>query len=358
MRFEAIAITNLRCLETLEFEPDEAVSLVWGDNGSGKTSLLEGFALASLGKSFLSNRVRDIVRLGTDGLSVRALLAGEAAGHFRVTVKKTREETAIAIDGVPVMAASALAQRVPLIVIDSRVGGLLTDSPSNRRALVDRTMFHVEPAYIEAWKRYRQALRQRNELLRRNAARSEAEFWNQELERAALEIDRCRCRVVEVLNGALAESPLVENFGPITLHYLPGWDRDTGLARQLAEQWERDRALGFTAAGVHRADLSLKGGGRSIARHLSRGQSKFTVCQMLVGLAAFIEAGSGRKPVMLVDDLAAELDDKMRAWAVDIIDRQGGQRIYTAIRPTELPEIADQAAAVFHVKPHASEPHA
>lgn len=350
MHFESVAIANLRCLESVEFRPGAGTSLVLGDNGSGKTSLLEGLSLASLGKSFLSNRAQDIVRHGAAGLSVRALVVGAEGGRFAVTVRKAGGVTEIAMDGQPVMAASVLAQRVPTVIINSKAGDLLTESPSNRRALVDRTMFHVEPAYVEAWKRYRQALRQRNELLRRKAPAAEGRFWDEQLAGAATYIDARRCEVVDEVNGALADNPLAERLGTLTLAYAPGWNREQGLAEHLAANWERDIHLGHTSAGVHRADLGLRGEGKALARRLSRGQAKFIVCHVLMALAGFVSERAGVRPVLLVDDLAAELDDKMRARAVDMINRQGGQRVFTAIRQGELPEIADTTDTLFHVE--------
>ena len=185
MRFESITISNLRCLEHIAFAPGAGTSLICGANGTGKTSLLEGFALASVGKSFLSNRSQDIVRAGAPGLSVHAALRDEEARPFAVAVRKSKGETTISLDGLPIMAASSLAQKVPMVVINSKAADILTENPSNRRALIDRTMFHVEPANVDTWKQYRQALRQCNELIRCQAPARQATFWNDRLSDSA-----------------------------------------------------------------------------------------------------------------------------------------------------------------------------
>ncbi len=167
MWFDSIRVSNVRCLESLEYWPRVGCNLVCGANASGKTSLLEAIAIASFGKSFLTNRTSDVVRTGTQALSVRAVIASSEGVHSQVVVRKEQGETRILADGQLLAAASLLAQRIPMLVINYKSPDLLTASPSNRRALIDRTMFHVEPNYVDTWKRYRQTLQQRNRLLRR-----------------------------------------------------------------------------------------------------------------------------------------------------------------------------------------------
>lgn len=350
MRFEQLTAHNFRCLEQLRLEPAAGVTLVVGANGSGKTSVLEVMAVAALGKSFQPGRAGDIVRHGSGGLSVRAALRNEAGHALSVTVRKTLSETSIEADGAPIRAASQLAQRVPIVALGSKMADVLGDSPGNRRALIDRTMFHVEPAYIDAWKSYRQGLRQRNALLRQGASVTVAEYWHDAMASAAMHIDAGRQRIVEHLNRWLERCRFGAFEGGFAFRYLPGWEREPGLAQCLEQHWERDRRLGFTQAGVHRGDLRLVAGGRPVVRRLSRGQAKYVAVTVYAALSDFIESESGMKPIMLIDDLAAELDDKMRARAVALIAARGGQRVFTAIRETELPELDDETPNVFHVE--------
>ncbi|MEQ8664031.1 MAG: DNA replication and repair protein RecF [Gammaproteobacteria bacterium] len=353
MQFEFLAIANLRCLELTEFTPATGVNLVCGGNGSGKTSLLEGFAVASLGRSFLSNTVTDIVRTGSDGLAVRARVRDPAQGRaFAVQVRKLRGETQIRLDGETVQAASALARAIPTLVMNSKAADMLTENPANRRALIDRTMFHVEQGYVDSWKGYRQALRQRNELLRQGAQPRDVAYWDEQLVELGTRIDDRRRAVVAAMERALAASSLNAVLGELSIRYNPGWDRERGLLAQLRAGWERDCQAGYTTAGIHRADLSIRCAGRGVARRISRGQGKLLVATLYVGLGRFIADETGRVPVFLVDDLHAELDDNMCRQAVDIITALGGQSIFTAIRPSDLPAVTERTADVFHVEHH------
>ena len=108
--------------------------------------------------------------------------------------------------------------------------------------------------------------------------------------------------------------------------------------------------MGHTAIGIHRADVSLKADDRSIARRLSRGQGKFIVGCTMMALNRFMFNETAKPPIMLIDDLAAELDDKMRQALVDIISQAPGQHVYTAIKPDDLPTVADSTSMMFHVE--------
>lgn len=351
MRFDRLRINNLRCLEQVELCPAASINLLCGPNGSGKTSILEGFAMAALGRSFLSNQALDVIRSNAPGLSVKAQLSNPQSGTTAtVQVRKLRGETQISWDGKPVLAASALAQKVPLLVINSKATDILTENPSNRRALVDRTMFHVEPGYVDCWKRYRQALRQRNELLRRAAAPRDFPFWDDQLLETAAIIDIQRQQVVQAINKRLRDWPFAVGLGGIQLAYSPGWNTDKGLECHLQENTPRDRSAGFTSIGAHRADLAVKAGGRSLAKRLSRGQSKMLVVAIIAAIAHFIQSHTAHSPVFLVDDLHAELDDKMCAEAVDMILQLAGQTVFTAIRAGDLPECLRHNGELFHVE--------
>ena len=258
----------------IEYSPSARNNLVCGVNGSGKTSLLEAFAIASIGKSFLTNRTSELVRIGSPGLTVRAeTILDEKASRSAVIVKKLKTETLITLDGIPVTAASALARHTPLLIINSKAPDLLTDSPSNRRALLDRSLFHVKQEYVATWKKYRHSLQQRNYLIRLGA-KSQISFWNEKLQETAERINIDRTKAVESINTILATHRIPGLSGALKFEYFSGWHTQSELGVQLEQNWHRDVKLGYTLDGPHHADLTLRYEGRSITKRLSRGQAK------------------------------------------------------------------------------------
>ena len=352
MRFLSIAVTNLRCFADIEYHPGEGNNLICGENGSGKTTLLEAFAISSVGRSFLTNRTSELVKSGAMGFSVSAEAVFRSGGAFldgvtTVFVRRTHAESVITMNGKAVASASALARSAPLLAINSKAPDLLSESPSNRRALVDRTLFHVKQDYVVIWKGYRHALQQRNEILRR-CAPSQVHYWNEKLAAYGEMIDEQRRRVVAAINDNLAS--LNEGTFPFSFDYHSGYHGQGNLLRELQDSWGRDVGLGHTIAGPHRADLTLRQSGKPIAKRLSRGQSKYIACAAIVGLARFIKTQLGTPPVLLIDDLAAELDDRVRGKTIEMLGSLDAQCIYTAIRPSDLPELMSNEINVFHVE--------
>ena len=351
MRFISLKAINLRCFQRLSFEFGPRSHLIYGANGSGKTTFLEALYIASTGKSFLTSRSSDLVLSGSDGLSVTAEL-GKSESEFGssvVVVKKYKADTQITLDGLAVTTASALARNLPVLVINSRAPDLLSENPNNRRSLLDRSLFHVKHSYIGSWKDYRYALRQRNELLRRTV-KSQASYWEMKLAESGEAINKDRELIVSAINQHLRshEIPGLSD-GDLHFEYSPGWNRELGLARQLHDDWARDAELGYTLAGPHRADLSLWKGGRPISKKLSRGQSKIVVCLVITAIAEFIKTAAV-PPVMLIDDLTAELDEKMLSRAMDAIQAVKTQCFYTAIKLSDIRGLLPDDTSMFHVE--------
>ena len=350
MRFVSLKAVNLRCFSEVTYRPGPHNNLIHGANGSGKTSLLEGLYIASIGKSFLSSRTSDLVLAGSSGMSITAEISDMADfGNSVIVVKKQKAETLITVDGQAVTTASALARNLPVLVINSRAPDLLGENPSNRRALLDRSLFHVEHSYVGLWKEYRHALRQRNELLR-NSMKSQAGYWEQQLALSGEAINASRLSIVAAINSNLETCNIPGlSSGDLRFEFAAGWNQDLGLAEQLDKDWDRDCDIGYTMAGPHRADLSLWRGGRAVSKKLSRGQSKMVVCLVMTAIAQFIK-NAAIAPVLLVDDLVAELDDKMLALALTAIQAVETQCFFTAIKPSEIRNLLPDDTLMFHVE--------
>ena len=350
MRFMSLRAINLRCFQEISYRPGPCNNLIHGANGSGKTSLLEALYIASIGKSFLTNRSSDLVLAGSDGLSITAEVGDMADfGTSVIVVKKYKADTQITLDGQAVTTASSLARNLPVLVINSRAPDLLGENPSNRRALLDRSLFHVKHSYVGLWKEYRQALRQRNELLR-SATKSQVSYWDEILAKSGEAINQSRLAIVSSINAKLKASEIPGlTSGDLYFEFSPGWNTSLGLAEQLRIDWGRDADIGYTMAGPHRADLSLWRGGRAISKKISRGQSKMVVCLVITAIAQFIK-GASISPVILIDDLVAELDDRMLGMALSAVQSIETQCFFTAIKPSEIRDRLPGDTPMFHVE--------
>jgi DNA replication and repair protein RecF len=231
---------------------------------------------------------------------------------------------------------------------------LLDAGSKPRRAQLDWGVFHVEHRFYPAWLRYQRALRQRNSLLRSGTiAPLESRTWDRELADSALQLHDFRQTYLDTWQPHWQAR--IRDFLPdmdLLLEYTPGWDVGQPLERLLAESWERDREKGHTQLGPHRADLRVRLGSAPADEILSRGQKKLVVCALKLSQVALLRQ-SGKDCVLLVDDLASELDSGARGRLIEYLAASGAQVFVTAIEPEAVKpalERAGQDYKMFHVE--------
>lgn len=361
MPLASLSVTDLRNLRQVALSLHERLNILYGDNGSGKTSLLEAVNLLSVGRSFRNPRPRPIINYEASRLTVFGEL--ETSGrHHRVGVEKTRGgESWIRVDGTTVQSASALAEKLPVLAINANTFELITGSPKPRRQLLDWLAFHVEPRFLNAWRSLQHCLKQRNSLLRHDRIDAfQLRSWDSQLIELAGQIDQIRSATfapfadaVKSLAGLLPELE-------IGLTYKPGWRRDAPYAGQLEQSLEQDKQRGYTRLGPHRADITISANGYPAGDVLSRGQQKMLVCALVVAQGLAFEDISGKTCVYLVDDLPAELDEAHRLQLGTWLAGLRAQIFVTGVEKQPLmamwPRDVIDDGALFHVEQGRIEP--
>ncbi len=351
MHIQQLAIQGLRNLHEVNIQPGPRMNLLYGVNASGKTSLLEAIHLLSCGKSFRTHTLSQAVSHGEEGFVVSArLVPGQGVSiHLGVDFQKKRLK--MRAGGAPLYRTSQLAAHLPVVVIHQESHRLLREGPRLRRQYLDWGLFHVEHAFHPAWYRFMRALKQRNRLLQKGAARSQIEAWDGELNDMAVTLHRQRRDFVRDLMSSLTEyaSDLLPQLTELTCEYRPGWPAEEALKTVLARELERDLARGYTHSGPHRADLVLRSNGIPVRDCLSRGQQKLLVCALYLAQAATYRRRTGRSCVLLVDDVAAELDAQHRDLLLRRLSSLEGQVFLTATEPFSS-KSADLIDKRFHVE--------
>lgn len=347
MPIQAFTAQNFRCLESIELEPDPRYTLICGPNASGKTSVLEAVAYLGRGKSFRNSQTSNLIRHGERAF----VLFGRVDSGGRtiaVGVRNSREGLEVRIDGENEAGAAALAAALPLQVIDPAVHNLVSGGPDERRRFLDWIAFHVEPAYLDLWRRFRRTLKQRNAALKDPAARSGLAAWDTEFVSLGEHVDATRRRVLARSLAALEEQGAALLASRIGFEYSPGWSTDKSLAEALVDTAERDALLGSTQAGPHRADLRLSYDERQARRLVSRGQQKLLASAMILAAAATAQSALEQPLLLLLDDPAAELDKMSLERLMERVEALGSQVIVTSLERSALS--FPSAPAVFHVK--------
>jgi DNA replication and repair protein RecF len=307
MSLDSLGVEDFRCIQTAELELHGRCNLISGENASGKTSLLEAIFVLGRGRSFRTASAEALVRTGRSSFQLTARV--RSGGVPRpLGLRFNRDGFEARFGGRPVSGLAELATVLPAQAIDPEVHRLIEGGPQERRRFLDWGVFHVEPNFVEHWRRYQRALRQRNAALRSGQPAGVVRAWDPELLEAGEVVAGFRARYVNSLKphvAAVAERLLG---APLEIGLHQGWAADRSLRESVEAAWAKDQERGLSHAGPHRADLGVRFAAAPARDRISRGQQKLAAAAMLLGqLRCDAEQGSG-VAALLVDDPAAELD--------------------------------------------------
>jgi len=349
MTIDRVRLANFRCFTAAEIKPAPGINVITGDNASGKTSVLEAIFFLGRGESFRQSSARQAIHHDADDFVLNAEVSAQTGRPHRLAVQRSKTAIQYKRDGERATRLD-LVNSLPLQLIDPNVHRLLEQGPRYRRHFLDWGVFHVEHAFFPAWRRYRRALRQRNRALKARWPKKDTIAWDAELVRCAEIIDACRRAYIDHLSQALPESARrIVGSESVTLEYDSGWRGDEGFGKVLATQLERDQKAGFTQQGPHRADIRVMAAESKARDWVSRGQQKMLTAALLISQASILINHRGILPVLLIDDLAAELGARYRETLVAEVKTLGGQCFLTFLDAGVVPSaLAD--AQMFHVE--------
>jgi len=347
-------IDRLRNLTGVSIQPDRHINLVVGPNGSGKTSLLEAIHILSLGRSFRSTRLDPLIQAGSERFQLFVRFSsGDTAG-----VQKSRDAQArlLKYNGEKQPNWQQLLATLPVQLFNADSFSLLQGGSRIRRRFLDWGVFHVEHGFLPAWQTMARCLSQRNALLKRGrTATPQLASWDQQFIAATERVTRDRKAYFTVLLPYLEEAT-TELLGEITqdirYEFHQGWPEGQSIEEALASGHDSDLRYGMTRRGPHRADLSIRASGLPVDQVLSRGQQKVLVFAMkLAEIRSLLARDPLLQPVLLVDDLASELDERNRRSVLKAMVSLGIQSFFTAIEANDLAELDDPEVLSAGVQP-------
>jgi DNA replication and repair protein RecF len=330
-----MTVDRLRCVEHAELSLHAGRNLIWGSNGSGKTSLLEGVFLLGRGRSFRTRNSERLIRHGEDRLVVfgRTQAGGQdeyGMAHAVGLEVDRREGTRARVDGGAVGSLAELSRVFPVQVIDPEIHKLIEEGGRRRRRWLDWAVFHVEPRFGDWWMRFARALRQRNEALRTGGV---TQPWDVEAVALGERISKARQAVVDQTQPYWREVIAGLDCPAGELQYFRGWGAQHSLAEALEVSRRRDQVRGLTHVGPHRADVVIRVAGKPAREVLSRGQQKLMAVALTLAQLRLLKRASGTTPTLLLDDPAAELDAGHLGHFVRQIALLGCQLVVTALQP-------------------------
>ncbi len=353
MQLTELRIKDLRCIQQAELHLAPGINLITGGNGAGKTSVIEAIHLMGYGRSF-RGRVRDgMIRTGSGQCEVFIRWLEGRPGERHAGLLHTGNTWQAKLNGQNTQSLTELCADIPIVTFEPGSHELIGGGAEHRRRYLDWGLFHVEPEFVQQWRRYARSLKQRNTLLKSQAGSSLLTPWEKEMASSGEIISRYRSHYLEELDVELNDTVVryLPELGLAHLTFVPGWKRaDLSLQDALTLSRQRDLQTGSTSVGPHRADWRVEYENLPNRETLSRGQEKLTALACVMAQAENYAHRKNEWPVVCMDDLASELDIQHQEQVLSHLAASNAQVVLTA---TESPAILDNkmsAQARFHVK--------
>jgi DNA replication and repair protein RecF len=323
LKITRLELKNFRSYESLELEPDPALTILVGSNAAGKTNVVEAVQLVTAGDSFRRPQWADLVRWGEDQASVSLIAQGEGR-HLQTTLLVSNSGRRVyRVNGKVRKRMTEVAGVIPCVTFTPEDLRMVRDSADRRRAAIDGVGDQLSPAYMTARLNYERVVRQRNALLKDPVA--QPDLFAALTEALATEgsafmghrhrlFDRITIKMSEVYATL---SPGEE----LAASYVPSWERsgiesegsqDQSMRRALDLRAREERARGITLIGPHRDEVTFSVNSREARAYASQGQVRAIAIAWKLAEVAVISEIAGQPPVLLLDDVMSELDESRR----------------------------------------------
>ena len=340
------SVKNFRNLENISISPDKGINIIFGENGQGKTNLIESIWLFTGCHSFRTRKNIQLIREGCESsrldISFFAFERDQTA-QMDLTDKKT-----VRLNGVLKDTPRRLIGEFPAVFFSPSTLSIVKDGPGERRKFIDIAISLVKPNYAAALSKYIKTLSERNALLRQYAGREADENiffpWEAQLAATGARILKYRFEYIDMIKTQAAESYSAITAGREkfevryeTFYKENSFDEEKAanlLFESLISNRENDIRRQFTGTGPHKDDLQLYVNGKNARIYGSQGQQRSCALSLKLGEAAILEKITGESPVILLDDVMSELDDGRQEL---LLERICGRQVFiTCCDPSQL----------------------
>jgi DNA replication and repair protein RecF len=342
-----IRLENYRNIAAAELRPGRQMTLLYGLNGQGKTNLLEAVYLLGTGRSFRSVKTPDLIRQGMPTAAVSGLIQASGVAS-ELTVQMAGAARRVTIDGKPVQRSAELHGKLAAVVFSPDDTAMVKQGPETRRRYLDRALYTSDAAFLRDYHDYYRTLKQRNALLRGGIAAG-LDVWTEQLVASGGRLMQHRRQYVAQLLPLVQEHyrRIAGGRETVELAYRP--DCDHRLQEQLDQCRATDLRRGVTGRGPHRDDLTFLIDGQALKTFGSQGQQRSFVLALKLAELDHLQQTFGEPPLMLLDDIASELDRERIHNLLDFLRQRQVQVLITTTTTVGIDPVMLQQSSLYRV---------
>ena len=333
MKILSLTLSNFRNYAHASVNFTDGLNVLYGENASGKTNMLESVYFASVFSSPRTTKDKEMVMLGAESATLKLVIEKKYRKHTINILIDSAGKKKVAVDGVPVNRAAELLGILGVVFFSPDEMKLVKESPAERRRFLDIGLSQQQKAYFTDLSRYNHTLKQKNNLLKEYKHSTNVDdmldVWDAGLAKEGATIIARRMEYIDTLNDAARKFHFILSGEKetLTLSYESGAKTDCpqeeleqNLLTALRAAREKDKELGFSTVGPHRDDIKIEINGKDSRRFASQGQQRTIALAMKIGQVVIYRDEIGESPVLLLDDVLSELDENRQHVLLDLVN--------------------------------------
>ena len=344
-----INLQNFRNYKELNLKLNKGINIFYGDNAQGKTNIIESIFLCSIGRSFRTNKEKEVITLGETFSKIN--INYEKSDRTGCIKYEISDKKMIEINGIKIKKLSELLGNINVVIFTPDDINIIKGGPSGRRKFLDIMIGQLKPAYVYNLNMYLSYLEQRNNYLKQikldNKSDQMLEIWDEKLAEYAEKVYNYRIKFINLIREKInyIHNNITENNETIEIDYISDYLDKNSFKKLLTSSKKNDILRGYTTKGVHKDDFVIKINTKLVSIYGSQGQHRTAILTLKICELQVIYEEIGEYPILLLDDFMSELDEKRRKSLLNYI-----KNIQVIITCTEKMNLDNLQYNSYHVK--------
>lgn len=312
-----LKLQNFRNYKELNLNFDKNINIIYGDNAQGKTNILEAIFLTSIGKSFRTNKDKELIKFGEQFSKIEVeFQKKDRDGSIKIEISDKKN---IFVNGVKIKKLSELLGNMNIVIFTPDDINILKDGPAQRRRFLDIFISQLRPNYVYCLNMYLKALEQRNNYLKQikfeNKNEEFLDIWDEKIADYAEKVYKYRYEFIEKIKNKIksVHNTITENNEDINIEYISDFNSKEEFIKKLKNNRKLDIIKGFSTKGLHRDDFNIYINNNLVNVYGSQGQHRTAILSLKMSELKVIYDEIGENPILLLDDFMSELDEKRRS---------------------------------------------